>query len=340
MKFIKIKNFLRNDPFLFQIIKFIIDRYSILLRLKDVFMMMTLFLIKPEYVYKYSTRKLLPPPKNKFMVKEQGVLPFEIYKEKSSKLKKFDEVNLIVLGNSFNLNNLKRIKVPTFLVSFWDTLKIDKNDNLVYNPPGNHYSYTYNKKKIDSNNLKEFYNDNIIYVHNRELIIKKFSELGHKVMSVQVYTKNIKETPKAQSKEFLKESYQKLLKDNKIDIISMIDKNYKNFSNDEYPDWTPCGSVISCLSAIRYISKKINIYGWDFYLDKSPENFSFPQLLLKMYNYRLDLKRSRNHFESALFNFYYGNKCSNLPNFKNYGNTGKLHNHRSLIEKIEKVIFN
>ena len=340
MEFSKIKSFLRNNIYLFPILKFIIDNYLIFLRLKDVLMMMLLFLIKPEYVYKYSTRKLLPPQKKKKMVSEQDVLPFEIYIKKSSKIKKIQEANFVGTGKSFNLNYLKKANIPTFLVSFWDTIKIDENDNLVYNPPNNHYSYTYNKKQNNLGKLKEFYNDNIIYVHNRELIIKKFSELGHKVLAVQTFTKKIGQTPKQENKVLQKESYKKLLKKYKIDLISVIDKNYKNFPNDKFSDWAPCGSLIPCLSAINYISEKINIYGWDFYLDKSPEKINFMQLLLKMYNYKLDLKRSRNHFESALFNFYYGYKCSHLPQFKNYGNTGKLQNHKSLIKKIEKVIFN
>ena len=58
-----------------------------------------------------------------------------------------------------------------------------------------------------------------------------------------------------------------------------------------------------------------------------------------MYNYKLDT-RSKNHFESALINFYYAYKLSKLPNIHIHGHLGKLSKHGKLIGRIEKVLFN
>ena len=54
------------------------------------------------------------------------------------------------------------------------------------------------------------------------------------------------------------------------------------------------------------ICKKDNVYGWDFYLEKSPTEMSYWEIFFSLYNYKLDVLRSNNHFESALINFYYG----------------------------------
>ena len=67
---------------------------------------------------------------------------------------------------------------------------------------------------------------------------------------------------------------------------------------------------------------------------------SYWQLLFNMFNYKFDTKRSRNHFESALINFYYAYHLSKLPNFNIHGYLGQLDKHEKLIERIERVLFN
>ena len=42
-----------------------------------------------------------------------------------------------------------------------------------------------------------------------------------------------------------------------------------------------------------------------------------------LYNYKLDVLRSNNHFESALINFYYGYLLSKTPNIKIHGYLGR-----------------
>ena len=66
---------------------------------------------------------------------------------------------------------------------------------------------------------------------------------------------------------------------------------------------------------------------------------SYWQLFHKMYQYKFDL-RAKEHFESALINFYYGYQLSKLPNFKIHGYMGKLGKHHRLIKRIERVLFN
>ena len=83
---------------------------------------------------------------------------------------------------------------------------------------------------------------------------------------------------------------------------------------------------------------KINVYGWDFYLDSSPEKMNYWQLFFNMYKYKHDF-RSQNHFESAAINFYHGYQLSKLPNINIHGYMGQLNNHEKLIRRIEKVLF-
>ena len=42
------------------------------------------------------------------------------------------EINIIARGPSFDLNELKKIHGPIFLISFWNPLKVDDNNKIFY----------------------------------------------------------------------------------------------------------------------------------------------------------------------------------------------------------------
>jgi hypothetical protein len=109
-----------------------------------------------------------------------------------------------------------------------------------------------------------------------------------------------------------------------------------------YPQWAPTSSFLSFLWALSFFAEKINVYGWDFYLDLSPANMSYWQLIYIMYRYKDYDSRTRGymHFETALINFYYGYQLSKLPKFKIHGHMGQLGKHHKLIQRIERVLFN
>ena len=120
----------------------------------------------------------------------------------------------------------------------------------------------------------------------------------------------------------------------------MKEKIYKTPLLPPYPNWVPTGSFLPPLCALSFFAEKINVYGWDYYLDKSPANMNYWQLLFNMYKIRPDLDRSMYHFESALINFYYGYQLSKLSNFNIHGYMGQLGKHEKLIKRIERVLFN
>ena len=108
-------------------------------------------------------------------------------KEKSNFSLNFDEVNAIGIGSSFNLNKIKEINKPTFLLSFWDSLKIDQYENLSYFTENSFFAH--NKNYIKQNIYKEYNNSNLIYVASHYDVIKKLADKGHKVLVVNSYTK-------------------------------------------------------------------------------------------------------------------------------------------------------
>ena len=61
----KIKKIIKKNESLFNFAKLVIRNFLIFKRLKDILLMMILFNIYPSYTYKFSTRKFLPPKKNR-----------------------------------------------------------------------------------------------------------------------------------------------------------------------------------------------------------------------------------------------------------------------------------
>ena len=372
----KIKAYLKKFPFIW---KRIVSFYNFILELsrwKDVFMMMILFNLWPEQTYKFSTRKVLPSKKNRFFKEEKPTIPFKLIESKNHNITKMKEINVLSHGSSFNLNDINKLKGPIFLVSYGAPLAKDENNNIIYSTEeflkqenifhesrawGHSFGTLDGSKKGNREkpkNLTEIKNENFIYTHSIEKIIRGFIKRGHKVLIPEAYTVGKKGDYIPNDPGYSKSSYLNLYKSDHVSGVAVVDMIFKpTFSNNEtanlmptssgwlYSDSSPSGSYpsgsfVKTLCALSYFAEKINVYGWDMLLDTSPEKMNYWQLLFNMYKYKADRGRSRWNFEEALINFYYGYKFSQLPNFKIYGHMGKLNKHSKLINRIERVLFN
>ena len=133
-KFTKTKNFIKTTFILkdiFKILVIILKKIKIISRVKDIFFMYICLNFYPSITYKFSTRRLLPPPEKRFKSYVENFPPVKIISKEENTMKYFDEVNLVGYGKSFDINNIKNFKKPTFLISFWSTLRQRKNGSLV-----------------------------------------------------------------------------------------------------------------------------------------------------------------------------------------------------------------
>ena len=343
-----LKKFIKKFPPLWKFLTWHMDRLIVLSRLKDVLMMMILFHVWPEQTYRFSTRKLLPSKKNRFSKESKPVIPYNLLKSKSSNIPVMKEANAVGMGSSFDLNDLKKFDGPTFLISYFTPLRIDNNGNIYYDHPFSHekqnVAYLFQSKHAadifyDKKN-KEFKKDNLTYVNGRKLVIERFRKNGNKVITVCSYMTDKDENLYPMASDWETSSYRNLFDHDQCKLIAMEAMIYKSPLLPPDNKWAPSKSFLSNLCALSFFAEKINVYGWDFYLDSSPENMSYWQLFFSMYKHKQDLNQSRDHFESALINFYYGYQLSKLPNFKINGYMGKLDKHHKLIKRIERVLFN
>jgi hypothetical protein len=338
-----LKKFIKKFPTLWKFLRWFKDSLIKLSRLKDVFMMMIMFHIWPKQTYKFSTRRHLPCKKNRFSKQSKPVIPYDLLRSKSSNIPMMKEINIVGIGSSFDLNNLKDLKGPIFFSPAWSPLRIDKNGNIFYK-----HFYSYGKGKFMD--FEELFSDqtykefkiNVTYVNGRKKVVEKFKKNGNNVLSIKTYKTDKDGNHYPLDKDSETPSYLNMFDHDQCRFIAVVEKIYKPPILPPYTPWAPTKSFLQTLCALSFFAEKINVYGWDFYLDSSPENMSYWQLFFNMYKSKLDIVKgkTKEHFESALINFYYGYQLSKLPHIKIHGYMGQLGKHHKLIRRIEKVLFN
>ncbi|MCD4781586.1 MAG: hypothetical protein K8S27_13715 [Candidatus Omnitrophica bacterium] len=285
------KIFLLNVGFIFQAIK----------RLCDVFLMMVLMHVWPEQAYRFSTRKVIPPPQKRFALTQKQEFPSELIPSRTSDIPKSKHANIILRGISFEMDMLKYLDPPIYLSGFWIPIKTKKD---------------------------------VIYLHGDSRVAYEFTKLG--IPTIYVEANNIDEEGSISPFDSNANSpwYNQIF-DKKCKRISHVLKYHHPYKHL----YANPGSGLGAISAMRFFAEKIDVYGWDFHLKSSPDNMSYWELFFNLYNLRLDIGRSRNHFEAAIFNLYYGYHLSKLPNINVHGYMGQLSKHEKLIRKIERSLF-
>lgn len=338
----KIKKLIKKYPPIWNFLKDIKDRFLRLSRLKDVIIMMALFHLFPEQIYRFSTRKMLPSKKNKFKI-GKNYEPYKIIHEKT-KMKKLGKINLVNTGFSFKINNIKKLKGKTFFTPGWEPLRLDNNGNIISFKRGwsenksNYNQFNQNFKKKIKNKLKFFKKKDITYCIDRKESLEKYLKQGFYFFSTTHYFKRGKKILPI-SDYWESKSFKNLYKYRNFKTVALIENFSKSSHEKNLPNWTPSGSTIPTLFALAKYAKEINVYGWDYYFEKSPAKLSYWKVFMNLYDYKWDVFRSRNQFESGLYNYFFAYKFSKLPNVKIHSHLGSLNRHKSLIKKIEKVLF-
>ncbi len=302
-------------------------KIKIILRILDVIMIYISYLSFPSYTYFFSTRKLYPSKKDRWT--KNKFKPFLILNKSK---KKFKKINVIAKGSSFDLNDIKKFKDPTFLVGFTNTLRIKNNDIFYQHEHGDNRYRGMNKK------LKLFQKKNLFYVNTNPFLATELHK-DDKILFIEVLRKE------TDSKKYFRPGYQKIKKKlkilnkfNSIKKVKIVENVYKNYDL-EGKFWAPCGSTVPVIYYLLSVSKKVNIYGWDFYFEKKIKNCNFFSFLKNIYKLEPDTKRSWNHIESCLMNLYFAYILEKRKEISLKGNLSELNCQKKFISKFEEVIF-
>ncbi|VEN74510.1 conserved hypothetical protein [Candidatus Desulfarcum epimagneticum] len=275
-------------------------------RLFDVSMMMLFLELWPEQVYRFSTRKLLPNKFERYNRHNRPSIPFELIKERSSDIPRSDEINIVLRGSSFDISQIENLNGPIYLINFSNPIEIKRD---------------------------------VIYLEQSIENVHAMLKFGLSVCHVEVHrVAENGETFPPDSYSKLR-WYEKLFDNPNMTRIAIAENICRPFKLPLPSSWRPAGAGLNSICALSYFADKINVYGFDFYLESSPDAMSYRKLFSNLYKYKLDVFRSKLHFECALINFFYGYHLSKLDNINIHGYMGQLSRHEKLIQKIERVLF-
>ena len=270
-----------------------------------------LFYFFPSKTYLLSLKKHKLPSKDEQFTKTNNVLDeIEIFDNQLN----FDEVNIFLRGFGKDFSNVMN-KKNKMLINY----SFLKEENLTENL---HY-----------HSERELFNPNIDCYHAgdgyemEECMSKNIS-----IIALQRY--NYVNNKPVLSNEKLKiksKNYDAYIKNNpKSKIIKFYFK-------------TPCqtirsGSGLHAALVFSKISKKVNIYGWNFYLNKSPKDFSH----FKALNYLSPIKFNviDCFFEYMVCNLMYVKRLQELKNVNIYGYLADfVKYHPKIVEKCFKTFY-
>ena len=278
-------------------------------RIFDLFFMILTFFLYPKKIHLFSSRNSLPKHNDKIKYLNDDFLPIKVDFENSSNVEKFNNINIVLRGDSlFNIKNIK-INGPIFLTSVINPSEI----NRVYN-------------------ILDLENKEIVYLFNHIGTIKLLHKKGLKCIFVDCSENDNLSEDQIQ----MQITNKKFCDTNNIMYIRSSKTLFPKLKKDA---WTPTGSGLVNICAILPFANQINIYGWDCHLKKSPKKMNFISLLNQMIDIEAE-SRSYNHFETMLINIYFGymlskNSKINLDN----SYLGQLQNHKYMIKKIKGILF-
>ena len=100
------------------------------------------------------------------------------------------------------------------------------------------------------------------------------------------------------------------------------------------------GSAINTIVTLSRIANKVNIYGWDSYLNKNISSMNKLEALFSLMSKPKNNDTKRFYYIAPnLFNFLYAFKIKNSDNIKINGNLSGIDKHHYLVKKIEKIIY-
>ena len=270
-----------------------------------------LFYFFPSKTYLLSLKKHKLPSKDEKFTKTNNVLDdIEIYNNQL----KFDEVNIFLRGFGKDFSNVMN-KKNKILINYAFLKEENLTENLHYyserelfNPNIDcyHAGAGYEMDECISKNIPIIRLERYNYVNNKAVLLNE--ELKIKLKNYDSYIKN---NPKSK-------------------IIKFCFKNHCQTIR--------AGSGLHAALVFSKISKKVNIYGWNFFFNKSPKDFSH----FKALNYLSPIKFNVRDcfFEYMICNLTFAKRLQELEHVNIHGHLIDFANHHpKILEKCFKVFY-
>ena len=274
------------------------------------------FLVAPNYIYLLSKKEFTVPKSHRWT---KNINPEEDWLLLNTRKNKFIEANIILRGNSIK-SNLNKINynLPTFFVNFHKKLENRPNFfGLTCRSPD-----YFSEKKLGN------------YIQVNTGLIS--SSTGKPIWNQS--SNNTKHFDK-KYKEIVEE----------ISNNAIVHKfNYEKLNLD-------FGSGLLSIILVGSMFKKVNVYGWDYYLSEDVGNLTFGKIFSILFSRHslafLEKKNNKQNipsrdipvkrkFFAIILNWYYANRLSQTEKYNIQSFIEKIGKKNFLINKIEKILLN
>jgi len=127
---------------------------------------------------------------------------------------------------------------------------------------------------------------------------------------------------------------------NKINLIKS--KKITHFKERNEIERFYIGSAVLAIFFLGKHSRKVNIYGWDHYLDRNVDEYNYFQSLYNM-AFRSKGpwdKKLKFVFAEAIWNWQYAFRITNDNKYKIFSNLSTISVHKKILKKINTIFFN
>lgn len=257
----------------------------------------------PRYAYFLSVRGEIPTKSTRFSESQNPLDDFEIHMDMSDTLPDMEEINIVIKGTSFNREFLSSLKGQIFL------------NNWV------------NDKGRVREAVPLIKGRNIYYITGDQRVAEWMNKEGRTPIILLQYVWF--DTKGGIVKDGLK------LRDSIKDLFSNS-KNRRIVVSHSTNFPPPQMSGVLCMAALCKLAKKVNIFGWDQYLEFEPAEHGYWKTLFGLIPNGVPLP---GRVEQALWNYHYAYRFGKLPFLNIKGRLAQLKHHPELMSKIDKVFF-
>ena len=261
----------------------------------------------PKYVYLFSYRGGIPNPSQRILKLQNPLNEFETHTNISDSMPVMDEINIVMKGESFDRDNLSSLKGPIFLVNWVDESHVKEEVPLIKR-------------------------ENVYYITGDQSVAVEMLKKGRTpIILIQGPSFNTNGEIQNDSLKYLPGLVDAFEESNNLRILITFK------CNAPFPI---IGSGLLSIVALSHFAKKINVYGWDAYLEFEPAKHGYWKTLFGLTSpsyKRMPPFASR--VLGALFNWYFAYRLNKLPSINIQGYLSQLEHHPRLMNKIEQVLY-
>jgi len=315
------------------------------------FVTFIIFSLFPKYLYLVCNKPFPLFKKHERWIKKNNPEDEWYYKDKK---RKFNEINIICRGNYKKYLNKINKKLITFFVHF------DHKPNIKI-PYIGICGGGFGKRKYITWQMRRFNKGVFPIIHSRGGWMKKNGKIRwEKTTNAYPNYNNLKKIDK-HLPEDLKGTYKIYTKKRKYNkkiynICKLISKkatvHFKDF--DQSKNY---GTALATIFLLGSSSKKVNVYGWDYYLKQDVEKYSYWELFKtisqssKKKGYAAGTywdvnpkgpwgERTSSHFSQGIFNLHYASRLIGQKKYKIFSRLSKINKQKRFLKNIEKIFFN